>query len=170
MCRDRPPSGRFPRRSALQAARHAIHPLSEPSIIIVWMGGWIIVKTESMRRANKFYWLYQICGWGAYSVIGLWTAVLEHGWRPSATYGYILFFLYNIALTHLLRGVIHRRAWTRLSLPGILVRLALTWPLEEIFDGHNSGWIDFGVPGTESVAGTTTPATVFAGAKQRSQA
>jgi hypothetical protein len=52
-----------------------------------------------MRQANKFYWLCQICGWGAYSVVGLWTAVLDHGWKPSAVYGYILFFLYNIALT-----------------------------------------------------------------------
>jgi sensor histidine kinase YesM len=78
-----------------------------------------------MRRADKFYWLCQICGWGAYSVIGLWTAVLEHGWRPSAIYGYILFFLYSIVLTHILRGVIRRRAWTSLSLPKILVRLAL---------------------------------------------
>jgi uncharacterized protein YbjT (DUF2867 family) len=41
-----------------------------------------------------------------------------------------------------------------------------TWLLEEVLDGHNSGWIDFGVPGTESVAGTTTPAKVFASAKQ----
>lgn len=89
------------------------------------MSGWIIVKTEPMRRADKFYWFCQICGWGTYSVVGLWTAVLERGWRPSATYGYILFFFYNIALTHLLRFVIHRRSWSSLSLPRILVRLAL---------------------------------------------
>lgn len=103
----------------------AAHPVPEPSIIIVWMSEWTIVKTESMRRADKFYWLCQTCGWGAYSAVGLWTAVLEHGWRPSATYGYILFFLYNITLTHLLRGVIRRRAWTSLPLPRVLVRLAL---------------------------------------------
>lgn len=36
---------------------------------------------------------------------------------------------------------------------------------EEMMDGFNSGWIDFGVPGTESVAGTITPAQVFAQAK-----
>lgn len=89
------------------------------------MNGWTIVKIDAMRRADRFYWLCQICGWGAYSVIGLWTAVLEHGWRPSATYGYVLFFLYNIALTHLLRAVIRRRNWTSLPLPKILARLAL---------------------------------------------
>lgn len=36
----------------------------------------------------------------------------------------------------------------------------------EMQDGFNSGWIDFGVPGTEPVAGTATPAQVFAQAKK----
>jgi uncharacterized protein YbjT (DUF2867 family) len=38
-------------------------------------------------------------------------------------------------------------------------------PFEEMEDGYNSGWIDFGVPGTEPVAGTITPAQVFAQVK-----
>ena len=38
-----------------------------------------------------------------------------------------------------------------------------TGPYEEMMDSINSGWIDFGVPGAEHVAGTTTPAQVFAG-------
>ena len=33
---------------------------------------------------------------------------------------------------------------------------------EEMMDGINSGWIDHGVPGAEHVAGTTTPAQLFA--------
>ncbi len=33
---------------------------------------------------------------------------------------------------------------------------------EEMMDGCNSGWIHFGVPGTELVPGTTTPAQFFA--------
>ena len=41
-----------------------------------------------------------------------------------------------------------------------------TGPWEEMQDGFNSGWIDFGVPGTEPVAGTTTPAEVFAQARE----
>ena len=77
-----------------------------------------------MEKANRFYWICQVVGWGAYSTIGLWTAVLDHGWRPSAVYGYILFFLYNIGLTHLLRSVIRRRKWTSLALPRTLLRLA----------------------------------------------
>lgn len=41
-----------------------------------------------------------------------------------------------------------------------------TGPWQDMQDGFNSGWIDFGVPGTEPVAGTTTPAEVFAQAKK----
>lgn len=37
-----------------------------------------------------------------------------------------------------------------------------TGPYEEMEDAFNSGWIDFGVPGTEPVAGTTAPREVFA--------
>ncbi len=37
-----------------------------------------------------------------------------------------------------------------------------TGSYEEMMDGFNSGWIAFGVPGTEPVAGTVTPAEVFA--------
>jgi uncharacterized protein YbjT (DUF2867 family) len=37
---------------------------------------------------------------------------------------------------------------------------------EEMEDGINSGWIDFGVPGADSVAGTTPPAQVFAEARK----
>jgi uncharacterized protein YbjT (DUF2867 family) len=42
-------------------------------------------------------------------------------------------------------------------------------PYEEMMDAINSGWIDFGASGTESVAGTTTPAEVFARAHRRGQ-
>jgi LytS/YehU family sensor histidine kinase len=78
-----------------------------------------------MKTGNKLYWFCQIVGWGTYSTVGLSTAVIDHGWRPSAVYGYILFFLYNIGLTHLLRYTFHRRNWAALPLPGILVRLAI---------------------------------------------
>jgi sensor histidine kinase YesM len=78
-----------------------------------------------MRKASLFYWLCQVCGWGAYSAIGLWTAVLDHGWKPSVVYGYILFFLYSIGFTHILRGIIHRGNWISLPLPRVIVRLAL---------------------------------------------
>jgi uncharacterized protein YbjT (DUF2867 family) len=40
-----------------------------------------------------------------------------------------------------------------------------TWAYEEMVDGINSGWIHFGVPGTEQVAASTTPQQVYAAAQ-----
>jgi NAD(P)H dehydrogenase (quinone) len=37
-----------------------------------------------------------------------------------------------------------------------------TGPFEEMEDAFNSGWIDFGVPGTEPVPGRSLPPQVFA--------
>lgn len=59
---------------------------------------------------------------------------------------------------------IPRDQWTaRLTAMGFPPDKAGPW--EEMQDGFNSGWIDFGRPGTEAVAGTTTPAAVFAHAR-----
>ena len=41
-----------------------------------------------------------------------------------------------------------------------------TWGYEEMIEGVNSGWIGFGVEGTEHVEGTTSAKQVFAAAKQ----
>ncbi len=42
-----------------------------------------------------------------------------------------------------------------------------TWAFEEMNDAINSGWIHFGVDGTERVPATTTAREVFADAKKR---
>jgi len=77
-----------------------------------------------MKAKNAQYWACQIVGWGAYSFgAGLSTGVIANGWRRSVVIGYLLFFLYSIGLTHLLRSQIHRRKWTSLSLPKALLRL-----------------------------------------------
>ena len=56
---------------------------------------------------------------------------------------------------------IPRDEWSgRLSAMGFPAEKARMW--EEMQDGFNSRWIDFGRPGTEAIAGTTTPAEVFA--------
>jgi uncharacterized protein YbjT (DUF2867 family) len=58
-----------------------------------------------------------------------------------------------------------REAWA-----GALEHMGLpkgsTWAYEEMIEGVNSGWIDFGVAGTEKRPGTTTPREVYAQAKQ----
>ena len=57
--------------------------------------------------------------------------------------------------------VIPREAWTA-ALEGMGFPKGNTAPYEEMVDSFNSGWIAFGVPGTEKVEGTTTPKQVFA--------
>lgn len=58
-----------------------------------------------------------------------------------------------------------REQWAA-TLEGFGMPPGTTWTYEEMMEGCNSGWIAFGAPGTESVAGTTTPAAVFAAARQ----
>lgn len=60
---------------------------------------------------------------------------------------------------------IPRERWT-VTLEGFGLSTAMTGPWEEMQDAFNSGWIGFGVAGTEPVAGTTTPAEVFAQARK----
>ncbi len=59
---------------------------------------------------------------------------------------------------------IPRAMWGK-SLEAFGVAPGTSAPYEEMQNGFNSGWIDFGRPNAEPVAGTTTPAQVFAGAK-----
>lgn len=60
---------------------------------------------------------------------------------------------------------IPREQWTA-SLEALGMAPGTTGPFEEMEDGFNSGWIDFGVPGAEPVAATVTPAQVFAEARR----
>jgi len=57
------------------------------------------------------YWTCQTAGWGFYTVMGISMAAQQVGWRFSMIAGYILFCLYSIALTDLLRREIRRRQW-----------------------------------------------------------
>jgi uncharacterized protein YbjT (DUF2867 family) len=56
---------------------------------------------------------------------------------------------------------ISRERWAA-SLEAIGVAPGSSWAFEALEDSFNSGWIDFGVPGTEPVAATMTPAQFFA--------
>jgi uncharacterized protein YbjT (DUF2867 family) len=60
---------------------------------------------------------------------------------------------------------IPREQWAN-TFEGFGLPKGSSWAYEEMLDGVNSGWIDFGVEGTEAVAGTTTPAEVFAKARE----
>lgn len=56
---------------------------------------------------------------------------------------------------------IPREQWTA-SLQAQGMRAGFAAPFEEMEDGFNSGWIDFGVPGANRVAYAVTPSQVFA--------
>ena len=60
---------------------------------------------------NSAYWTCTVLGWGAYSIAGVWGSAQQIGWRPALIAGYILYFLYSIALTDQLRREVHRRHW-----------------------------------------------------------
>ncbi len=57
------------------------------------------------------YWTCQAAGWGCYTAMGISMASQQVGWQFSMIAGYILFCLYSIALTDLLRREIRRRQW-----------------------------------------------------------
>ena len=59
---------------------------------------------------------------------------------------------------------IPREQWTAsLAAQGMPPRASA--PFEEMVDSYNSGWIAFGVPGTEPVASTVTPTQFFTQAR-----
>jgi hypothetical protein len=62
------------------------------------------------------------------------------------------------------RPVPHEQWTASLEAQGMLP--SATGPYEEMEDAFNSGWIAFGVPGAEPVAGTVTPTQVFAQARK----
>jgi uncharacterized protein YbjT (DUF2867 family) len=59
-----------------------------------------------------------------------------------------------------------RQAWSE-AMEQMGLPKGSTWAYEEMMDGVNTGWIDFGVEGTEKRPGTTTARDVFAQAIQR---
>lgn len=100
---------------------------------------------------NRAYWICQVCGWGTYSAVGSWFAVRQVGPRPGVIAGFILFFCYSIALTHLLRREIRRRLhafhFYRLVPAALVVGtvqallvVALSYVLNPAGDGRISGW------------------------------
>lgn len=84
-----------------------------------------IVKNRSMKNSSTSYWACQIGGWAAFSALGLTTGAMENGWRPSVVIGYLLFFLYSVSFTHLLRRLSLRRGWTSLGPAKTFARLSV---------------------------------------------
>jgi hypothetical protein len=57
------------------------------------------------------YWICQILGWGSYSLLGAVAAAFQVGFTAEVGWGYGLYFLYSIGLTHVLRRFVRRRGW-----------------------------------------------------------
>ena len=75
------------------------------------------------------YWSCQAAGWGMYAAMGLSMATRQVGWQFHIAASYVLFALYSIALTDILRRAIKRRGTlddlTLLKLGGLLLTVVL---------------------------------------------
>ena len=80
-------------------------------------------------KTNTRYWTCQVAGWGSYSATGAFSAAHQVGWRLSVVAGYLLFFLYSIAMTDLFRREIRRRQWLAGS----------WWTYDRVFGAHFKG-------------------------------
>lgn len=80
---------------------------------------------EEHPRWTIAYWVIQVLGWGAYVAAGLAMVLPVAGPQPAILGGYGLFFLYSIALSHALRGIIRRNHWLTLPPGQAVLRLFL---------------------------------------------
>ena len=72
---------------------------------------------------ERRYWLLQVAGWCLYSVIGISFSISYTGFSLALLAGYILFSLYSIGLTDLLRREIRRKRWLDPPVPWFWLRL-----------------------------------------------
>ena len=81
------------------------------------------IEPMKTQTQNAAYWGCQIVGWGIYTAFNLTFTVIRTGWQPSVVIGYILFFLYSVGFTHLLRRLYLQRSWMNLPPGKALARL-----------------------------------------------
>jgi len=72
---------------------------------------------------ERRYWLLQIAGWGLDSAISISFAIYYTSLNLPLVVGYVLFFLYSIALTDLFRREIRRKHWLNPPVPWYGLRL-----------------------------------------------
>jgi two-component system, LytTR family, sensor kinase len=84
------------------------------------------LSSPSQRR---WYWCFQITGWGLWCAAGLAMARHQLGTlNASVITGYALFFVYAIGLSHALRRLIKRRGWLALPPGRALGKFAVVIP------------------------------------------
>jgi len=111
-------------------------------------------------KTTRAYWTCQILGWASYAGLGMWMAAQQVGWTTEVTVGYALYFLYSIALTHLLRRYVNRRGWVdasqyfRLFLAAWitgLVQAALVIGISRLIAGQRSAFLKPSIAATASI-------------------
>ncbi|HET7055494.1 MAG TPA: hypothetical protein VFI12_03475, partial [Thermomicrobiales bacterium] len=70
------------------------------------------------------YWLFQVLGWGGYSILGVTIAAFNVGWSVRLVTDFALYFVYSIALTDALRQIITRGRWLNPPIRLVWLRLA----------------------------------------------
>src|SRR5277367_2246370 len=84
----------------------------------------------SMKTRNTAYWLCQMLGWGAFTLIAILATILSQGgvfsglWIAKLLFNYAVFFVVIILLTHFLRREIRRRQWLSSPARKFVPRLA----------------------------------------------
>jgi hypothetical protein len=103
-------------------------------------------------NTSRKYWVYQALAWGGYSAISITVAAQYVGWQPSLVAGYVLYAIYSIGFTDLLRRLIHRRGWLDLPtlarllrvVPGVLIigaaQTLLVVSINMALDRQNASW------------------------------
>lgn len=103
-------------------------------------------------NTSRKYWVYQALAWGGYSAISITVAAQYVGWQPSLVAGYVLYALYSIGFTDLLRRQIHRKGWLDLHtlprllrvVPGVLIigatQTLLVVSISMALDSQNASW------------------------------
>jgi len=101
---------------------------------------------------KRSYWICQAAGWGAYTLALFGITTAYTGWHIAIVFSYALFFLYSVALTHLLRREMRRRDWLALpaarglprmffaALAVALIQTALVVILALVITGSQSGF------------------------------
>src|ERR1035438_7990064 len=119
-----------------------------------------------MKAKFPIYWVCQVAGWGVCSLVGLWIAAQQRGWQPSVVASFLLYFLYSIALTDLLRRRMEREHWltapwrkAALRCPGAAVTIGsiqafLIVPVDLVFEGRRRDFAHIGAV-LAAIFGTT---------------
>ena len=70
------------------------------------------------------YWLFQVLGWGSYSILGVTIAAFNVGWSARIVTDFARYFIYSIGLTDALRQIIVRGQWLNPPVRLVWLRLA----------------------------------------------